>query len=360
MSPTDRAIRIACRVVVVVWIAAFLGWRDLAPREERVPVKTTSLEAHALPPPEPEPEPDPEPEIESEIDAGAEPAEPEPPEPETRAEAEPPEPETRAEAEPDAAPAERVGTNSEPSEVKAAAELERPEVLANARPAPAPEPEPAPETRAPERPEAEPAASADPPPSRSAPLEALDVPPIVVDEADVVRGGTLLEGEGGFPALESRYEGYGSFHQYANAMQRLGARFVVVSRREIVGTIDPWSLETGSLSSPGALSPRARDFAGEPELLRAGRSVRRRYGPRAQVMMLVPRRLDAGLFGGIARALEARGQPPTSYRQIRARYERGPGGSLRLRVEAAVRRDGREDSLPLLFDLDRLAGRTRS
>jgi len=77
-------------------------------------------------------------------------------------------------------------------------------------------------------------------------------------------------------------------------------------------------------------------------------------------MMLVPRRLDAGLFGGIARALEARGRRPASYRQIRARYERGPRGGLRLRIETAVGRDGREESLRLLFDLDRLAGRSRA
>jgi hypothetical protein len=196
--------------------------------------------------------------------------------------------------------------------------------------------------------------------AETAPAEAPALPVLAVDESDVARGGALLTGEAGFPALESRYEGYGSFRDYARAMQRLGARFVVVDRRRIVGTIDPWTLERGELGDPAGLSPRARDYAGEPELLRAGRLVRREHGARAEVMMLVPRRIDAGLFGGIARALEARGREPQSYRQIRAHYERGPRGSLRLRVETAVRRDGREDPLPLLFDLDGLAGRSRA
>ncbi|NNL65775.1 MAG: hypothetical protein HKP30_06000, partial [Myxococcales bacterium] len=155
--------------------------------------------------------------------------------------------------------------------------------------------------------------------------------------------------------LESRYEGFGSFRDYARAMQSLGARFVVVQRRAIVGTIDPWTLEAGTLRDPGALSPRARDYAGEPALLPASRTVRRRHGNRAEVMMLVPRRIDAALFGGIARALEARGREPAAYRQIQARYERGPGGALRLRVEKAIRKDGREEPLPLLFDLHSLA-----
>ncbi|HKJ25058.1 MAG TPA: hypothetical protein VKB65_09575, partial [Myxococcota bacterium] len=197
------------------------------------------------------------------------------------------------------------------------------------------------------------------PGSERAPIAAPPLPLVAVDEADVARGGALLTGDAGFPTLESRYEGYGSFRDYARAMQRLGARFVVVDRREIVGTIDPWTLETGALGDPAGLSPRARDFTGEPELARASRAVRRDHGARAEVMMLVPRRVDAALFGGIARALEARGDTATSYRQIRAHYERGPGGALRLRVEAAVRRDGREQPLPLLFDLDRLARGSR-
>ena len=57
------------------------------------------------------------------------------------------------------------------------------------------------------------------------------------------------------------------------------------------------------------------------------------------------------LFGGIARALAARGREPGAYRQILARYERGPGGRLHLRVESAIARDGRREPLPLLFDL---------
>jgi len=351
LSPTDRAIRIACQAIVVLWIAAFLGWRELAPRELRVAVKATTIEAHELPPAPAEPESIAEPEAETEATT-----EPEP-EPERKAEAEP-EPEEIRDVEPEAQVAE-----AEPP-------------LVDAMPEPSPRVEPVPEPEAPPlvpepsewaaldvaslpEPSAAPAPLAQAPAPAAASIQAPPLPLVAVDETDVARGGTLLAGETGFPTLESRYEGYGSFAEYARAMQRLGARFVVVSRREIVGTIDPWTLETGALGDPAGLSPRARDFAGEPELVRAGRAVRRDHGVRAQVMMLVPHRIDAGLFGGISRAIEARGDEAASYRQIRAHYERGPGGTLRLRVETAVRRDGREDPLPLLFDLDRLARGSR-
>lgn len=353
MTPTDRAIRIACQGIVLLWIAAFLGWRALAPEEVRVPVSvsTTILET-----PEPEPaleETPPEPEELAEARP-----EPEPPEPEPTAEPEPEREPRRTEPLPEPAPAE-LAERDAPQETP---EPEPPPPLAATSPAPAPpEPAAAPAPRAPTPPEpVAPALAEAAPAANAAPLDAPAVPLLAVDEGDVARGGTLLREDAGFPMLESRYESYGSFRDYAAAMRRLGAEFVVVHQHTIVGTIDPWTLETGRLTDPAALSPRARDYAGEPELLRAGRAVRHDVGSRAEVMMLVPRRMDAGLFGGIARALEARGREPSSYREIRARYERGPGGSLRLRVEAAVRRNGDEEPLPLLFDLDQLAGRGRA
>ena len=57
-------------------------------------------------------------------------------------------------------------------------------------------------------------------------------------------------------------------------------------------------------------------------------------------MMLVPRALDAGLFGGIARALEERGERHADYREIRGRYVRAVAGGVRLRVDAGLHRDG--------------------
>lgn len=347
MSPTDRAIRIACQGVVILWIATFLGWRDLTPREVRVAVKATAIETRELPPPPEERAPEPE-----EIAV----AEPEPePEPEKNLEPEP-EPEHAAEVEAPEPPVEEI------AEIDPPVPTPEPEELAAVDP---PSPAPQPLDRTAVEPEPAPAAPTPLPVAaaaalETAPLEAAPVPLQAVDEADVARGGSLLTGEAGFPMLESRYEGYGSFRQYARAMQKLGAQFVIVNRREIVSTIDPWTLERGTLTNAAGLSPRARDFAGEPELVLANRTARREHGLRAEVMMLVPRRLDAGLFGGIARALEAKGHEPRSYRQIRARYERGPAGALHLRVEAAVRRDGGEDPLPLLFDINELAGGARA
>jgi len=370
LTPTDRALRMACQAIVVLWIAAFLGWRDLAPREVRVAVTATAIETRELPPaPEPEvpaadapvePEPEALAEEEPEPEELAD-EEPEPlaEEPETLAEAEPPpEPETLAEPapEPPAALAAHEPELDAPLEAppipRPALPEREPQDFAEVEPSEPAMPEPDAERAAERARDLAPAPAVAEAPAPRAPEP---LPPTSVGEADVAFGGTLLSDANAFPALESRYEGYGSFREYARAMQRLGARFVVVDRRAIVGTIDPWTLETGALGDPAGLSPRARDYAGEPELLRASRAVRRTHGRRAEVMMLVPRRLDAGLFGGIARALEARGHDPARYREIRARYERGPGGRLHLRVEAAVRRDGGEEPLPLLFDLDRLA-----
>ena len=72
-------------------------------------------------------------------------------------------------------------------------------------------------------------------------------------------------------------------------------------------------------------------------------------------MMLVPRELDAGLFGGIARELSRRGESHVDFREITARYQRGPGGGVRLRVDAAVRLDGSRLGMDLLFDLTEIA-----
>jgi hypothetical protein len=216
--------------------------------------------------------------------------------------------------------------------------VEAPEQRARVRPVPlAVEP-----TAAPEPGEPAPRAAATPPPAE---------PVAAPRPGDLARGDALLDGSGTFPALSASYEGLRSFTAYADAMQRLGARFVVVRQRAIAGEIDPVS---GAIreGAPGAgFSPRARDYSGEPALATASARARARYGADAVVMMLVPRSLDAGLFGGIARALAERGDGVGEFRELSGRYERGLDGALQLRVESGVRRDGTRQSLPLLFDL---------
>ena len=81
------------------------------------------------------------------------------------------------------------------------------------------------------------------------------------------------------------------------------------------------------------------------------RAARERFGSDAVVMMLVPRAVDAGLFGGISRALAGRGDDHQAYREIRGRYQRRPGGGVRLRVDRGTRLDGSEVAMDLLFDL---------
>ena len=81
-------------------------------------------------------------------------------------------------------------------------------------------------------------------------------------------------------------------------MSAIGARFVVVRHREIVGSVD---VETGLVRDASALaafSPRARDYTGEPGLSFLARAMRDRFGAAAVVMTLVPRDVDAGLFDG--------------------------------------------------------------
>jgi hypothetical protein len=186
--------------------------------------------------------------------------------------------------------------------------------------------------------------TANPPPSEPSP------PAAAPSEAeDVSHGFALLDG-GDFPVLSCSYESFPSFMAYARSMTALGAHFVVVQRRKIVASID---IESGAVEAKaldGAYSPRARDYTGEPGLARPSRAARERFGAGAVVMMLVPRALDAGLFGGIARVLAERGDHHDAYREIRGHYERVANG-IRLRVDAGLRPDGTRVDLDLLFDL---------
>jgi len=175
-----------------------------------------------------------------------------------------------------------------------------------------------------------------------------------VAAADISQGAALLDDGGAFPVLSCSYESFPSFLVYARAMSSLGARFVVVRRRQIVGSID---LETGAIGDAAlgaAFSPRARDYTGEPDLAKPARHARERFGQGAVVMMLVPREIDAGLFGAIARRLAERGDRHDAYREIRGRYERANGG-VRLRLEAGIRSDGTRAAMDWLFDLDAIA-----
>ena len=154
--------------------------------------------------------------------------------------------------------------------------------------------------------------------------------------------------------LNCSYDSFPSFRAYARAMSALGARFVVVQHREIVGSVD---VETGLVrgaSGLAAFSPRARDYTDEPGLSFLARAMRERFGAAAVVMMLVPRNVDAGLFGSIARVLAERGERHEDYREIRGRYERA-GSGIHLRVESGLRRDGSEVAIDLLFDLADIA-----
>jgi hypothetical protein len=233
----------------------------------------------------------------------------------------------------------------EPPERTQPAEEEAPEPEPEPEPEPAPpEPEPVTETA---RTEPEPEPKPEP---ADEPLDAAATPVVA---SDLGRGAELLGG-GGFPVLSCSYDSFPSFQAYARAMSSLGARFVVVHHREIVGSVD---VETGlvrNASGLAAFSPRARDYTGEPGLAFLARAMRERFGAAAVVMMLVPRSLDAGLFGGIARVLAERGERHEDYSEIRGRYERA-GRSVRLRVESGRRKDGSEVGFDLLFDLADIA-----
>jgi hypothetical protein len=227
----------------------------------------------------------------------------------------------------------------------------------SAGPSPAP-----PETReptarlrpVPDPPQAE-TARAEPVMPEPAPTPAAKPRPVA--RADIRAGARLLDANGTFPALTSSYEDFGAFRDYARAMTDLGARFVIVRSREIVGAIDPESGAIGDAALDKPFSPRARDYTGEPGLAALTRAARSRFGSDAIVMMLVPRDLDAGLFGGIARALSERGERHQDYREFRGRYRRMPGGGVGLHIDAAVRSDGSDAGMDLLFDLSAIAGR---
>jgi hypothetical protein len=241
-----------------------------------------------------------------------------------------------------------------------AAEAE--EVVARIRPVPEAareEPPPAEVARAEPPPRAEPPAEPEPEPEPSAEPPAESEParpaaPTQVAARDISQGVALLGDGGVFPVLSCSYESFPSFRAYARAMASLGARFVVVRRRQIVGSIN---LETGTIGDAAlgtAFSPRARDYTGEPGLAQLARRARARFGQGAVVMMLVPREIDAGLFGGIARLLAERGDRHDAYREIRGRYEHANGG-VRLRVDAGIRPDGTRVAMDLLFDLGAIA-----
>ena len=103
-----------------------------------------------------------------------------------------------------------------------------------------------------------------------------------------------------------------------------------------------------------AFSPIPRDYSHEPALVSATAAVRREHGRGAQVKMLLPRDLDAGLFGGIAGALTARGEAPELYTEIQGRYEPASGGGVWFRIESGTRSDGETIALSRVFDLSAL------
>lgn len=219
------------------------------------------------------------------------------------------------------------------------------------------EPSPAPETAAEVESRVAPLRPQPPPPTQAhaAPPEPS---PVGVHEIDA--GMELLAAGGRFPVLTCGYDDFGSFARYAGAMRSLGARFVVVERRRIQAEID---LERGSMrpGPPGpGFSPRARDYSGEAALSGLARQARERFGPGAEVMMLVPRELDAGLFGGIARSLRERGESPDLYRELRGAYQADGRGGVLLLLEEGIRQDGSRAGLELLFDLGQIAAVVRA
>ena len=179
--------------------------------------------------------------------------------------------------------------------------------------------------------------------------------PTPVTAAGVEQGEALLDAPGSFPALTCRYDRFEGFTHYARAMHALGARFVVVRQRRIVGE---WDLAAGKLREPtlgGAYSPRARDYSEEPALRDVASRARTEFGAGAEVMMLVPRVLDAGLFGGVATALRERGDSHHAYRELRGRYQRGSGGGVQIVIEDGLRPDGSVAPIDLVFDLAEIA-----
>jgi len=209
-----------------------------------------------------------------------------------------------------------------------AAPVERLLKLAALAPLPEPEPAPAPEASKP----------------RS----------VVASTADVTRGEALLAGERPFPALSASYAAYGSFQQYAASMVRLGARFVVVRSRAVVGSADLRSGRFGKVAALAGFSPRARNYTDEPALRTLARAAQQRYGAGASLRMIVPRRLDAALFGALARAIEAQGSSLADLREIRGRYHPSAAGGIVLATESLVTRAGKVLPFALRIDLSRV------
>jgi hypothetical protein len=222
--------------------------------------------------------------------------------------------------------------------------------------APEPEPEPAPQ----EAPAPDPELELRPEPEPRGERESPEPSPTRVGPPEFAEGEALLDAAGAFPVLSFSYEDFPSFRDYARAMSALGARFVAVRHRQIVGAVDPASGAIAAVLPGSDFSPRARDYTGEVGLAPLARVVRERFGPRTVVMMIVPRSFDAGLFGGLSRALAERGVGHEQVREIRGRYLRGAAGGVRLRVEGAVGRDGSALDLEALFDLGQIAGGRRA
>jgi hypothetical protein len=139
-------------------------------------------------------------------------------------------------------------------------------------------------------------------------------------------------------------------------MGALGARFVVVEDRRIVGEVDAKGEVLGMAVPVGHFSPRARDYSDEPALASARRRVFERFGPGATVMMLVPRELDAALFGSVSKWLVARGEFASDYRALDAHYGTDASGNLLLHVDSGTRLDGSYKDLSLVFDLQGAMG----
>ncbi len=197
----------------------------------------------------------------------------------------------------------------------------------------------------------EPPAPPEPTPAPAEPPPPADQIESEITPSDLDRGADLLASGGRFPAISASYEGLRTFARYAAAMTAIGGRFVVVSHRAIVAEIDLASGVMRDAALDRAFSPRARDYTDEPALADPARRVRERFGPAAEIMLLVPRALDAGLFGGIARELAALGDGHDAYREIEGRYERAADGSLRFRLLSGLRMDGRRVALSAVFEL---------
>jgi len=189
----------------------------------------------------------------------------------------------------------------------------------------------------------------------ASPTPGTESRPAPVTAAQLREGETLLAAAGSFPVLSCSYERFGGFFHYARAMHALGARFVVVRQRRIVGEWDLAERRLQTLTLAGAYSPRARDYSEEPALRDVTRSVREEFGTGAELMMVVPKALDAGLFGGIAQGLRERGDSHAGYRELRGRYERSAEGGVRIRIEQGLRDDGGVTPIELVFDLGEIA-----